>query len=232
MTNRTRSLLPSVPSKTWRRWHKINACFLGVFILLHLFNHVSGIAGIEAYHAVQKTFRLFYKNPIVEPMLLLSITIQIILGIILLWKVRKPKRRTIWTRIQFWSGLIFLLTISQHLIAFANAQYGLKLDTSFYWPASVMNAAPWAYYFGPYYFLMVSSLIAHIAVAIRAHHINKAVKNPSIDTIMARNKANCMAITMIVVGMIIAALIVAVLGQVFYDIELPKIWRDYLNGFS
>ncbi len=42
------------------------------------------------------------------------------------------------------------------------------LDTTFYWPASVLSGPPFIYYFIPYYFLGVFAVVAHLGAGVSA----------------------------------------------------------------
>ena len=59
----------------------------------HLFNHAYSIAGIDAHIQLMKNLRLFYRNIIVETILLMAVVIQIISGL-LLFKTNRRKATT------------------------------------------------------------------------------------------------------------------------------------------
>lgn len=58
-------------------FHRWNSVFLGMFIVLHFATHLTGVFGIEAYNSMQNALRVIYRNPTVEPVLLLSAVLQI-----------------------------------------------------------------------------------------------------------------------------------------------------------
>ncbi|PHS29274.1 MAG: hypothetical protein COA85_00970 [Robiginitomaculum sp.] len=156
------------PKNRLRQWHKISALILFAFIITHLFNHLSGLFGIEAYNAVQKLFRVVYRFPLIEVILLVVIVQQLFLGGILLFRsLRRARPQGFWEWAQVLSGGIFLFFMVEHLYALVMARLVFILDTNFSWPASVMSGPPFTYYFIPYYFLGVFALLTHIGCGMR-----------------------------------------------------------------
>jgi succinate dehydrogenase/fumarate reductase cytochrome b subunit len=96
-------------------FHRWNSVFLGLFIVLHFATHLTGVFGIEAYNGMQNALRVVYRNPIVEPVLLLSVLLQIGFGLQLL--IRKTRRglRGRWAYAQVISGFFVLFFLIQHL---------------------------------------------------------------------------------------------------------------------
>jgi hypothetical protein len=178
---------------------------------------------VETYNTIQDYLRIVYRNQFVEPVLIAAVVAQLILGLTLLIKsLRQERTKGFWGWLQLISGIIVFLTVGEHLIALYLARVESGLDTDFYWPLSVMNGAPFTYYFAPYYFLMVSGIFAHGAAALyflgreRGHS----------------QKVNGFAIGLVVLGILVATLIVLILGQAFYEVQLPPEWLEYLRVFS
>ncbi|MEX0968944.1 MAG: hypothetical protein WD046_00715 [Paracoccaceae bacterium] len=206
---------------TLRKLHKSTAVLLVVFIILHFATHLAGLFGIAAYDRVQAAFRLLYRNPIVEPILLVAFITQIIGGAVLLLGQYRRGLRGRWAKLQAASGAAFLFFIIQHISAMALARWGDGLNTTFYWPAAGMNGAPFVWYFFPYYFLGVTALFLHIACALRLvlmrsqrHHLAL----PALWGLTALGLALAITINLMLIG-------------TFYPIVLPEIWVDYLRGF-
>lgn len=204
-----------------RKLHRWNAVFLALFIILHMGTHVSGLWGIETYNATQKTLRLIYRNPVAEPLLLLASVVQIGLGATLLIRSVRRGLRGIWAWVQVISGGLFLWFFIEHLVALVLARWIDGLDTNFYWPASVMSGAPFIWYFTPYYFLGVTSLFVHIGCAVRLQIIRSGYSEMAAKVFWLITLA----------GVVLAILINSMLLGVFYDIQMPDEWIEYLRQF-
>ena len=210
-----------------RKIHKINAIILMVFAALHIGNHMFLVAGPDVYNKAQDVVNNIYRLPIIEPLLIFSICLQAIIGIILVIRSlrQKPKRpfwqRDFWEKLQIISGLVFFWFIAEHIWALALVRWFTELKTNFYWPASVMNDAPFVYYFTPYYFFGVLALFAHIGIGLRYWAQDKG-----------REKlGNIIGFSALILGCICGLIIVLSLSGVFYDIILPNEWIGYLQSF-
>jgi len=205
-----------------RTFHKLNAVFLTLFLVVHLATHLSGIAGIATYDSVQAIFRTVYAQPLVEAMLLVSIALQLIIGAKLLirsWRNKRPSGFWHWT--QTLSGGFFFVFMVQHLFSLGMARLYFDLDTTFYWPASVMSGPPFIYYFIPYYFLGVFAVIAHLGVGVRYWLL---------DT--GRDRlADRVGIAFLLAGAAISAAILPIISGAFFDISLPAEWLEFLRWF-
>jgi succinate dehydrogenase/fumarate reductase cytochrome b subunit len=144
---------------TTRRLHRLNALVLGVFLALHLSNHLAGLAGQESHQTVQETFRLIYRNPVVESLLIAFLAAQIGLGLALAWG---RKRLTL----QSVAGLYLAFFLSIHLGAvFAARWQGIPTDLAF--AAAGMHAPlPWPVIFALYYGLAIIALGVHLSAAL------------------------------------------------------------------
>ncbi len=103
---------------SYKTLHLTTAILVLAFVAIHMITHISGLWGIAAYNTVQNIFRTDYQNPILEPILLASIAVQLVSGLIL--PIRQTQRglRSTWDRIQVISGGIILYFTTQHLISF------------------------------------------------------------------------------------------------------------------
>lgn len=211
-----------------KRFHRLTAYILIVFVVVHLINHLFLIAGRETYNQVQEALNAVYRFPLLEPLLIVAVCMQVFMGLKLAIKSlrRKPKRpfwqRGFWEKAQIISGFVFAYFIIEHLIALAGIRwFNPQLETDFYWPASVMNGAPFTYYFVPYYFLGVLAVMTHIGVGLR-YVVQRHGK---------RELGNVIAIGSIVLGSGFGILIVLSLLGAFNEIILPVEWIDYLINF-
>ena len=99
-----------------KRIHYTSGIIIALFIVLHLFNHLYSLFGIEAHLQMMDQLRLVYRNILIETILLLAILVQIISGITLFRK----KRKTVvgfFEKLQIWSGLYLAFFLIIHLSA-------------------------------------------------------------------------------------------------------------------
>lgn len=207
---------------TLRKVHRINAIALAGFIAVHMLTHVSGLFGIEAYNSVQAAFRVVYRFAPLEIALLLSVAAQLALGATLLvMRLRRERPRGGWAWTQVLSGGFFFIFMAQHLYSLGMARLYFELDTNFYWPASVMSGPWFIYYFAPYYILGVFSLFAHAAAGVRFALLDRGALKAA-----ARWPA-----ALLLLGAALALIIPPIIAGVFYDIDLPQPWIDYLRFY-
>ncbi|WP_294623582.1 hypothetical protein [uncultured Roseovarius sp.] len=149
-----------------RKLHRWNAGLLGAFLLFHLGNHLVILGGIDAHLAVMEGLRGIYRILPLELAIFALFFIQILLGLIMVWRGGKPQSGWAWAQVLSGTYLAFFLL--QHLgaILVTRAMYP-ELSTNSYWAASVVSRAPAVFYFAPYYFLAWLALFTHIACALR-----------------------------------------------------------------
>lgn len=207
---------------TINRLHRFLAMGLLIFILPHLVGHLAGLWGQETFDRAQGLLRPFYRNAVVEPVLLVAISGQTLLGLILLrrlWR-RGLRSKLVWW--QFTSGLVFALFVIQHLVAMAFSRWGQGLDTTYWWPASVASNWPFALYFWPYYFLSVLAFFAHAGIGLSVALRRKG----------QHSAARWAVRSSVIIGVIMAGLILAGISGQVQPVDLPQEWRDYLALFS
>jgi succinate dehydrogenase/fumarate reductase cytochrome b subunit len=144
---------------TPRHLHRLLAVFLGLFLALHLGNHLAGFWGQETHGTAQAAVRIFYRNPVVEALLLAAICFQICLGLMLLTRRRRLTLQTL-------SGGYLALFLLIHLAAVLSARWqGTETDLAF--AAAGMHAPlPWPMVFAAYYGLAVMAVFAHLSVPL------------------------------------------------------------------
>ena len=193
---------------TLRRIHRITAGVLGLFILVHLSNHLALLVSPTAHLQVMEALRPFYRPLFIEIPLLAAFLFQIALGVRL--ALRRPWPRRNWPLAQRISGLILALFLLQHIIAaIATRVVYDSIDTNVYWAAAVVSAAPHIWYFVPYYFLGCLSLFVHLA-----SHLHK--RRPAL------------ALTTLGVGSVFSAfIVVSLIGP--HDLPAPYI--AYLENY-
>lgn len=203
--------------------HRLTALIVLIFLAVHISHHLSGIFGVEFYNDLQKKLRLVYRNPFVEPLIIGAVIVQLIIGVVLWVKsLMRQNPRGFWSWLQIISGALIFLTVSQHLTAHFLARVDQGLDTTFYWPLSVMDGPPFIYYFAPYYFLMVASVFAHAGAGLRYILMDRG-----------REKlADLVGIGFIIFGLGAGVMIDLILAQVFFTAELPPEWVEYLRLYA
>lgn len=148
---------------TLRRLHRTNAALLGIFIALHLTNHLALLFGRTAHDTVMETLRPLYRNLVSEPVLLALFAAQIVLGLAL--AIRRGWPRDHWGRAQILSGGLLAAFVMAHVPAVLLARATTDTDTGF--AAAVVTSAPQMWFYIPYYIAAVTALTTHLAAALR-----------------------------------------------------------------
>lgn len=166
------NLYSSLQEKRMKRIHYFSGLLLSIFIVLHLFNHIYSVFGIEAHIQLMEQLRLVYRNIVVETLLILAIFVQIVSGIKLFFK-KKKIAKGFFENLQLWSGFYLAFFFVFHISAVFIGRLVLQLDTNFYFGAIGLNTFPFYFFFLPYYALAILSFFGHIA----AIHAKKMKKN-------------------------------------------------------
>ena len=142
-----------------KRAHRALAALVGLFLVLHLGNHLAGLAGQDAHGAVQDMLRHAYRHPLVEPLLLLAVAAQGVLGAALVLRRRNVTPQTL-------SGGYLGLFLMVHLGAVLTARAaGTETDLAFA-AAGLHAPAPWPAVFAVYYGLAIAAVFAHLSVPL------------------------------------------------------------------
>lgn len=206
---------------TITRLHRVLAIGLLAFILPHLAGHLAGLWGQETFDRVQAILRPFYRNALVEPVLLLAVALQLVLGIVLLRRQWRRGLRSNLLRWQVISGLVLALFLIQHLPAMAMARYWAGLDTTFWWPASVASTWPFTLYFWPYYLSGVLAFFIHAGIGLSFALRRKGRHRAAARVVRAS----------VIVGLTWGGLILAGISGVLHPVALPPEWQAYLAVF-
>ncbi len=149
-----------------KKIHYLSGITITIFVGLHLFNHVVSIYGAEKHIEMMDSLRLFYRNILVEIILLTAVLIQIISGL-KLFRINRKIAISGFEKLHLWSGLYLAIFFVLHLSAVFGGRLFLHLDTNFYFGVAGLNTFPFNLYFIPYYGLAILSFFAHIACV---HH--------------------------------------------------------------
>jgi succinate dehydrogenase/fumarate reductase cytochrome b subunit len=201
------------------RWvritHRLTAAVLGLFVTAHLLNHLVGLGGIAAHQVFMATARLVYRSPLVEPLLLIAVLVQVATGIAqvrALW----GKRHGVWARLQVISGLYLAFFLANHTFWVLIARIGYGLDSNFYLAATFLTISPLPFLFAPYYVAGVLALFVHVACAVHFRAASPLGAN--------------VARVLIAAGAAIACGVVAIFMGAFYEISLPAEYRALVES--
>ena len=199
------------PRSSWtlRTYHFASAIVLGLFIVLHLANHLVGLAGQDEHIAIMHALRPFYRNAIVEPLLLLLFAFQICTGLTMVMRGWQSRHGLVaW--LQAGSGLYLATFVILHVFAVLAGRSMFGLDTDFRFAAAGFHVPGWPWYFWPYYTLAVAAIFTHIGCAVYWN---------SIDT--APHFARSALTTLVLIGAVAGLLISSALAGVLYPVEIP-----------
>ncbi|MDO8907971.1 MAG: hypothetical protein Q7W55_05650 [Pseudohongiella sp.] len=187
--------------------------------MVHLFNHLLAIGGIDTHIAFMESFRRLYRQPVVEVLLLISVIFQIGSGIYFI-KARWGQRRNVFERLQAVSGgyLAFFLLNHVGSVLFGRAVF--DLDTNFFFAAAGIHVSPFQYFFIPYYFFAVVAIFAHLACAFYW------LTREQLDlTVRTRG-----GYAIIILGAFLSLLIVLAFSGVFYPVDIPAEYKATYGG--
>lgn len=198
---------------TLRKPHGLSALLLAAYAIVHITNHLVGLAGIEAHIAFMHAFRSVYRIPPVEAILLAAVAFQIYSGLTLVVRGWKQRQGFIpW--LQAISGAYLAFFFLNHVGAVLFGRTVLNLDTNFYYAAAGFYVPPFQFFFAPYYFLAVLAMFSHLGCAL---YWRLQVKSP-----LTRGVAVAVPIA---VGFALSLIIVFTLAGVFYPVEIPPEYK-------
>ena len=155
--------------------------------------------------------RHFYRNIIVETILLSSVLVQIISGL-KLFKTNRKIANTNFEKLHIWTGLYLAIFFVIHLSAVLGGRLFLHLDTNFYFGVAGLNAFPSNLFFIPYYGLAILSFFGHIA----------SIHNKKMKQSIFGLAPNGQAISILIFGFILTITIFYGLTNQFNGVVIPK----------
>jgi hypothetical protein len=93
--------------------HAVTGICLGIFVALHLFNHLGSIWGASHHVMLMNQLRPYYRNSTIEVLLLICALIVMLTGL-KLFLARDKKVSSIFWNLQLWSGIYLLLFLIIH----------------------------------------------------------------------------------------------------------------------
>lgn len=196
---------------TVKKIHYISGLAITLFIGLHLFNHFCSIFGADKHIEVMNTLRLFYRNIIIETLLLSAVLVQIVSGINL-FKANRKIAFSNFEKLHVWTGLYLAIFFVIHLIAVLSGRLLLHLDTNFYFGVAGLNSFPFNLFFIPYYGLAILSFFGHIA----SIHSKKKKTN------FLKLTPDKQAVAILISGLLITIVIFYGLTNHFNGVTIPK----------
>jgi succinate dehydrogenase/fumarate reductase cytochrome b subunit len=197
-----------------KKAHFISGIVLSIFVTTHLLNHLTAIQSIATHLEVMNALRRIYQHPVIEPLLLFAVLVQIISGIQLV-RNRGWKQKEGYSKLHVYSGIYLAFFLLIHTSATLVGRFILLVDTNFYYGAMVVNAKPYLFFYIPYYFLGSVSFFVHIACIIRIKSIRK------VGTKKASRRANGLIAFGAVVGLLI-------LWAFTYNVQIPALYKALL----
>ncbi|AWW00410.1 hypothetical protein [Arcticibacterium luteifluviistationis] len=156
-----------------RKIHYYSGLTLTLFIGFHLVNHFVSIFGVQYHLDLMDSFRVVYRNILVETVLLAAVLVQILSGLKLAFS-KKKVMASFYEKVQVYSGLYLAFFLVIHVSAVLFGRLVLEVDTNFYFGVAGLNAFPLSLFFVPYYSLGIMSFFGHIA-AVHAQKMDKTI---------------------------------------------------------
>lgn len=197
-----------------KKIHFISGITITVFVGLHLFNHTLSIFGADKHIEVMNSLRLFYRNILIETILLIAVIVQVITGL-KLFKTSRKKVTTQFEKLHIWTGLYLATFFIIHIGAVLGGRLLLHLDTNFYFGVAGLNTFPFNFFFIPYYGFGILSFFGHIA----SIH-NKKMKHPFLGI-----SSKYQSILILTFGFILTIIIFYGLTNQFNGIAIPNEYK-------
>jgi len=202
-----------------RTLHKTSAIVIAAFACVHLVNHLVSLAGVPAHIAFMESARVIYRQPAIEAVLLLCVTIQIGSGLWLVVRGWRQRRGAVaW--LQALSGAVLAGFLLIHVGAVLYARAVLDLDTNFYFSAAGFHVPPFPFFFVPYYFFAVLALFTHIGCAV---YWQLRAASPRVRRL-------AVALPMLV-GTVVSSLLVLSLAGKIQPVEVPAKYKATYTSF-
>jgi hypothetical protein len=185
-------------SLNWRKIHRYSGITLSIFFLFHTVNHLFAWGGANAHIKVMNLFRIVYRFPPVEAVILLSALIQLASGPVLVWK--KSVKKNVYSILQICSGLYLSFFLFYHIRAVMLGRHVWQVETDFHFAAWGVKNSPADRFFIPYYSMSILCVFIHIACIHREKLLNNVSPNTSSNI---QRASQIQAITIMLFGAIV-----------------------------
>jgi succinate dehydrogenase/fumarate reductase cytochrome b subunit len=197
-----------------RRLHRASSLVLVAFIAVHLANHLTALAGIDAHMQFMNAARVVYRATLIEPILLACVLIQLVTGIKQLIAGWETRKRNHWRYAQLVSGVCLMVFLAMHTSAILSIRHWFDLDTNFYAASAVLVIEPLQWFYMPYYWFGVFAVFVHLGCLVR---------RVPFGSVAIRS---ALAITSMGFGALVATLIIAAMGGWMFQIDLAPEYRN------
>jgi hypothetical protein len=162
--------VPTSSANRLRFAHGVTAAFISLFIVFHLFNHLSGLIGPQMHAHIMEMGRRVYRSSLIEPVFIALLFFQIVSGLRLAW--RGSRRAADLPRvIQIGSGAYIAAFLIAHMnSALISARHVHHIDTNWAWASGGRTGLlldAWNIRLVPHYALGVFFIVIHIASGMR-----------------------------------------------------------------
>jgi hypothetical protein len=160
---------------------------IGMFLVFHLTNHLTGLLGPSTYDAMMKTFRHVYRTELSQPALVALFFFQIGTGLFFVWRgSRAPSDR--FRSFQMASGVYLAFYVLGHMDSvFIFARTYLGVDTGWGFatgaPTGLIKDS-WNIRLVPHYWLGVFFVLSHLAAGAREVMISHGIARFVADRFM------------------------------------------------
>lgn len=149
-----------------RTLHRITGGVIALFLFSHLAIHLFALAGPEAHNGALKSVQWIYRSPLIEPLLIVALAVQVGFGIRLAIRRWREPGKSGWAKLQLASGIYLAYFIINHSTAALYTRYGAGLDTNFWWVSGPLQHPKMAWWFYPYYALAVLAVGTHLGAIL------------------------------------------------------------------
>ena len=193
------------------KFHRMSALLIGLFVVFHLINHLCILGGVQLHIDFMESFRLIYRNVIVECLLLACVLFQVCSGVYFVWQ-RRGKRSGFLEKAQVISGVYLAYFFVIHVGAVLFGRFGAELDTNIYYGIAGFHTPPFQFYFIPYYFLAVVAIFVHLASAF----------NWLSRDVIANELRTKIVYLIIAIGISMSTILTLGFSGVFHEIVIPQ----------
>lgn len=195
------------PVQKLRVFHGVTAALLAIFVLFHLSNHLTGLAGPETHARVMELGRTVYRSGVVEPLLIGLLLTQILTGGRLTWNWTSGGGGDVYRTLQIGSGVYVGAFIITHLnSALISARAIRGIPTNWAWasgsPEGLMLDA-WNIRLVPHYAFGVFFVLLHLCSGLRVVLISHGLGARTVGRIWAIGVAGSASVALTIMSALI-----------------------------
>ncbi|MCC7412626.1 MAG: hypothetical protein IT495_13485 [Gammaproteobacteria bacterium] len=157
---------------------------IAAFVLFHVGNQLTGLAGSDTYDHLMKLGRVVYRSSLIEPLLVVLIFVQLASGLYLLWRDAAGPQDRLRT-LQLASGCYLVFFLLSHLNA--TLIFGRRVlhgDTGWAFATGGPGGLVHAERLIPYYGFAVVFALLHLALGVRRLLLRRHVRRSRADGVV------------------------------------------------